>query len=172
MNYLSPHFTLDELTRSDTAVRLGIDNTPDADVLQAIQVLADGAERVRHVLGCPMHPSSGFRCEALEKVVARKDFISWCGRHGKDVGDEAWGEYFPRKAHPKGLALDFVAPGYGDPSKVVAAIADERDYIGFEQCIAEGTWVHISFPMSGRGKGEVMTAKFKDGVPSYTRGLV
>jgi len=172
MTQLTAHFSLDELTFSDTAVRLGIDNSLPSDLFPNIQMLADGAERVRSVLGCPVRPNSGYRCEALEKIIARKDFIGWCARHGKPVGDASWSEYFPRKAHPKALSLDFTAREFGTPAQIVAALAEEKDFINFQQCIAEGSWVHISFPESGKGKGEVLTARFdSNGVASYTKGL-
>ena len=168
---LTSHFSLEELCFSDTAIRNGIENVPtDPTVLANLQVLAEGAERVRDVLGCAMHVSSGHRCESLEKIICRKDFIGWCARHGKQVGDAAWSEYFARKAHPKGLALDFTAAKYGSPAKIVAALAEEADYINFDQCIEEGAWVHVAFPAKGKGRLEVMEAKFSsDGVASYRR---
>lgn len=171
MTQLTSHFSLDELTHSETAVRNGIDNVPhDPDVLANLQLLADGAERVRSVLGCAVLPSSGYRCEALEKVVCRKDFVAWCGRHGHEVGDASWAIYFKRKAHPKGLALDFIAPRFGTPAQIVAALAAEADYVDFEQLIVEGTWVHVAFAEEGRKpRREVLRATFKGGTPTYTK---
>jgi hypothetical protein len=75
---LSPHFTLEELTRSDTAVRLGIDNAAPQDVLPHLLVLAQGLEDVRLLLGNAVHVLSGYRCEDLERVLCAKDFAAWC----------------------------------------------------------------------------------------------
>lgn len=170
---LSAHFSIEELTHSDTAVRNGIDNTPTEEIYQNLLILAAGLERTREVLGFPMHASSGYRCEALEKIIARKDFLGWCARRGIPASDPtSWPTYFARKAHPKGLALDFIAPQFGTPEEVVEVIAAEADYIGFDSVIFEGSWVHIAFPASGKGKGEVLTAKFDaNGVSSYTKGI-
>lgn len=63
-------FTPDELTRSETAHRLGIDNRPDGVVMKNLQ------ELVRHVLdparemwGRPIRVTSGYRCTALNAAV-------------------------------------------------------------------------------------------------------
>ena len=170
---LVAHFSRAEFEFSETAIRNGIDNTVPDDLFPNLLVLAQGAERVREVLGVPMRVTSGYRCEALERIIAHKDFLGWCARHGRRSSDAtAWAEYFARKAHPKALALDFLAPKCGTPAEFVEVVAAESDYIGFQQCIHEGTWVHVAFPATGKGKGEVLSAKFdSNGVASYTKGI-
>ena len=44
---MTPHFNVYELTFSNTAVRLGIDNTPDKEALENLEILAEGLEKVR-----------------------------------------------------------------------------------------------------------------------------
>jgi zinc D-Ala-D-Ala carboxypeptidase len=156
MGYLSQHFTLEELTHSDLVQRRAllhlsdpaiplIDNTPPADVVEKLKTLAGGLERVRTVLGQqPMHIDSGYRCKALNLAV-----------HGSSVS-----------AHMEGDAADFTCPAFGPPLAVVRAI--EASGIEFDQCIMEGTWVHISFARAMRR--EVLTAHFSDGKATYTRG--
>ena len=51
MTYLSTNFTLDELTLSQTASRMGIDNDPPLDVYDNLKILAYGMEEVRKELG-------------------------------------------------------------------------------------------------------------------------
>jgi hypothetical protein len=82
---LTDHFTLEELTDSDTAVRLGIDNTPPPAIRPHLEVLAQGLEEVRRILGQPIIVRSGYRCEALEKVLCAKDYAAWCERHGRPL---------------------------------------------------------------------------------------
>ena len=167
MTALTDHFTLDELTRSDTAVRLGIDNSAPDRLWMHLFVLAVGLEKVRVLLGeRSMRISSGYRCEELERVLCAKDFAAWCGRHGKHQGAQAWDEYFARKAHPKAYAADFTCPSFGDPLAIVKAI--EASDIEFDQCIQEGSWVHVSFAPTARR--EVLTATFSGGTASYTKG--
>lgn len=167
MTRLTDHFTLEELTHSETAVRLGIDNTPPREVLARLRALARGLERIRRVLRQPMHVNSGYRCEALERVLCGKDFAAWCARHGKDPAG-AWPEYFARKGHPKGYCADFISPRFGKPARIVRKLRDSG--IAFDQLIEEGTWVHVSF--DPRLRGELLTARFAaDGTPTYTSGV-
>ena len=57
---LTEHFTLEELTASEIAVRNGLDNTPDPLVLANLHSLAKGLEHVREVLAKPIIINSGF----------------------------------------------------------------------------------------------------------------
>lgn len=64
------HFTISELTRSVTAQRLGIENTPTADVVANMQRLIDVVlDPARRRLGKPIFVNSGYRCPVLNKAV-------------------------------------------------------------------------------------------------------
>ena len=143
---LSTHFTLEELTFSDTAVRLGIDNNvTDGKVLGNLHVLAAGLEQIRAVLNAPLHINSGYRCLLLNGAV--KGSIN--------------------SAHMQGWAADFTCRLFGTPLEIVKEVVKER--IKFDQCITEGAWVHVSF--DPRMRNAVLTAHFdKYGNPTYTSG--
>lgn len=167
---MAANFSIKELCDSDTAQRLGIDNqSPPAGVLQNMYFALQGMERVRFLLGNkPIHVTSGYRCEALEKVLTAKDYAAWCGRRGLVQDAQSWAAYFAGKAHPRGYAVDFKCPEFGSPLEIVRALA--KSDMKFDQCIEEGTWVHISFDPKGRQ--QVMSANFgADGTPSYTMGV-
>ena len=67
---LSTHFTLTELTRSATAQRLGMDNTPDAQTLNNLRALATNVlEPLRQLYGSPIRVTSGYRSPDLNAVV-------------------------------------------------------------------------------------------------------
>lgn len=143
---LTEHFSLDELTASSTATRLGIDNTPNLETVARLTTLALGLERVRALLGHPMHIDSGYRCPALNAAVG-----------GSKVS-----------AHMEGWAADFVCPDYGAPLGIARAIAASD--IQFDQCIQEGTWVHISFAPAMRR--QALTATFaQGGGVTYSQGV-
>ena len=169
---LSDHFSLLDAVNSSTAERLGIDNTPSQTVIENAKVAATSMEEVRALLGnLGIHVNSWVRIEELEKVLAHKDFIGWCAKHGKPLpNDAAWAEYFSKKAHPKGYAVDFTCPGYGTPLEIVQAIAASN--IKFDQLIAEGGsngaggWCHCSFEPQMRG--QILTATFKNGAAVYS----
>jgi hypothetical protein len=142
---LTPHFSLEELTFSSTAVRLGIDNTPSPEVVANLTALCLELEIVRSLLGFPMHIDSGYRCPALNSVV----------------------NGVPNSAHLSGWAADFICPVFGTPLDIVRAIAASN--IQFDQLIQEGTWVHISTAPTLRQ--EVLTAHFVNGKASYQQGI-
>src|SRR5258708_4758851 len=145
MTQLTPHFTLEGLCESSTALRLGIDNTPDDSLIGNAYRLAEGLEEVQNVLGFPLHHDSGYRSHELNAAV-----------HGS-----------PGSQHTKFEAEDFTCPQFGTPLEIVKLISGST--IQFDQCICEGTWVHISFTENPRR--EVLTAQFSAGKVTYTKGI-
>lgn len=134
---LSQHFSLQELIRSETAIRHGIDNMPEGTVLENLRVLAQGLERVRDVLGAPVRISSGYRCPEINTIV-----------NGSR-----------NSAHMRGLAADIECPAWGSPEQVFKQLATARDVIKFDQLILEwppNGWVHVGFADYGAPRGELL----------------
>lgn len=64
------HFTINELTRSATARRFGIDNTPPQWAISNLSRLIDTVlDPARELLDAPIYVNSGYRCEKLNKAV-------------------------------------------------------------------------------------------------------
>lgn len=123
--YLSPHFTLDELTFSQTASREGLDNTPDSRVIANLKRLSQTLEQVRSLAGCPVLISSGYRCPALNRRVGGA----------------------PDSAHTHGLAADLTATRFGP--KALAKLLVDSDLV-FDQLILEyDRWVHLAVAEQG-----------------------
>lgn len=171
---LTEHFSLGELCESDTATRLGIDNTPPADVINNLRRLAEDVleplrASLREAAGKPVaiFINSGYRCEALERVLCRKDFTAWCVRHSVMADEAGWATYFKRKGHPQGNCADLRAPAFGTPLEIARHVASRPHLMdNIDQIIMEGTWVHIA--TADEPRHQVMTATFdKAGVPSY-----
>lgn len=122
MTQLSPHFTLEEMCFSDTAIRLGIDNDAPLDVVYNLKRTANGLERVRQLLNNnAIKITSGYRCKRLNEAV-----------HGS-IGSQ----------HMTGQAVDFTST-YGTPAQIVKIIA--KFGVDFDQVICEfNSWTHISF---------------------------
>lgn len=147
MTQLSEHFTLEEMTRSDSAIRMCIDQTPSPEVLENLKATAQHMELVRMVLGVPIHVNSAYRSNALNKAIGGAS----------------------NSAHLTGFAVDFTAPAYGTPQAIAKRLS-ESGSINFDQCIYEGTWVHISFAPEMRR--QVLTAHFAPGRPAiYSIGV-
>ena len=122
---LTPHFTLDELTASETAERNGWDNTPTDAELENLKRLADMLEQVKVVLGGkPIMINSAFRSKKVNDAVGSKD----------------------TSQHRIGCAADIRVPGM-TPDQVVKAVIASG--IGYDQVIREfDRWTHISIPNS------------------------
>ncbi len=66
---LSPHFTLQELTHSNTGKARGIANVPNGAELRRLYALADGLEKIRAAMGAPLQINSAFRNRATNSAV-------------------------------------------------------------------------------------------------------
>lgn len=67
---LSPNFTLAEFTRSATATRKNIDNTPSPAVIENLKALCTNVlEPLRAKVGKPVRVTSGYRSSKLNKLV-------------------------------------------------------------------------------------------------------
>ena len=121
---ISPHFTLEEFTLSQTAARMGLDNTPTGQELDNVHSIAATLERVRTMLASkPILISSGYRAPAVNQA---------CG------GAE-------NSAHMYGLAADFTCPGYGTPLEICKRLEPCLAELKIDQLIHEyGDWVHLA----------------------------
>ena len=64
------HFSIAELTRSNTASARGIDNTPSPEIVENLTALVENVlDPLREAWGKPIHVNSGYRCPALNKAV-------------------------------------------------------------------------------------------------------
>ena len=125
---LTRNFSLEQLIYSDTALRVGIDNTPDPEIVKNLRRLAKGLEQVQALTERPLEIASAYRCPELNRCVG-----------GAKTSQ-----------HAQGRAADFTCAGFGPPVDIVRAIRDSD--IEFDQCILEyARWVHISFSKTPRG---------------------
>jgi uncharacterized protein YcbK (DUF882 family) len=126
---LSEHFTLEELTNSETAARNNWDNTPNATELSNLVRLAAFLEEVKTVLGGkPVMINSAFRSKLVNDGVGSKD----------------------SSQHRVGCAADIRVPSM-TPDEVVKAVMAAG--IGYDQIIREfDRWTHISIPNNPEDK--------------------
>lgn len=125
MTALTPHFTLSEMTDSQTAARKGINNVPAMGTPERanLERTAQTMEEVRTILGDkPILISSGYRSPAVNKAVGGSK----------------------NSAHMSGLAVDFSCPGFGTPLQICKALEPHMRKLGIDQLIHEyNTWVHL-----------------------------
>ena len=119
---LSPNFTLEELTQSETAARLGLDNTPDEKVKANLVRLAKFLEEVRAILKRPIMVNSAYRSPKVNQAIGSKSTSQHC----------------------IGCAADIRVPGL-TPDNIVKEII--KTNLEYDQLIREfDSWVHISIP--------------------------
>ncbi|MHA6193902.1 D-Ala-D-Ala carboxypeptidase family metallohydrolase [Pseudomonas wadenswilerensis] len=117
--FLTPHFTLAEMTASQIANREGLDNNPDSKTIANLIELCKTLEQVRSLVDQPLLVSSGYRSEALNRRV------------GGSVSS----------AHVLGLAADIIAVSL-TPRQLAQRIQDSS--LAFDQLILEfDGWVHL-----------------------------
>lgn len=64
------HFTIEELERSSTAARMGIDNKAPAEARECMTALIDNVlDPLREAWGEPLLVNSGYRCPRLNAAV-------------------------------------------------------------------------------------------------------
>ncbi len=126
---LSENFSLQELLKSSTALRKGIDNKPaDSSIITNLQVLCEKVlQPVRTHFAKPVVINSGYRCPKLNKAVGSSS----------------------KSQHTKGQAADIEIPGVSN--KELAEYIE--DNLPFDQLILEfyngvdpsSGWVHVSY---------------------------
>lgn len=123
---LTPHFSLQELTHSDVAVRRGLDNAPNPGEVANLRRLCETVlEPTRWLLGVPLRVNSGFRAPAVNAAVGGKQ----------------------NSAHLHGRACDFVPIGM-DLGEAFLMI--RQSSIPYDQVILEfNTWIHLAVSKAG-----------------------
>lgn len=140
MTIISKHISYNEATRSDTAKRLGIDNTPNADQLLRMQDLATRIfEPIREHFGKPIYIASFFRSSALNKAVGGAT----------------------KSQHMLGEAMDIDASTFGEVTN--KEIFDYiKDNLEFDQLIwefgneEEPDWIHVSYTTSKDNRKQII----------------
>lgn len=144
------YFTLKELTASDTARRMGIDNTPTPEVAAKLTKLVEAVlDPLRERYGYPIMVSSGYRCPRLNKAVG-----------GAETSQ-----------HVSGEAVDLYVSSARDRAQLFAMI---YYLLPYDQLIWEkGTdeapeWVHVSY-REGKNRGQCLRYDGKSYQPFVPR---
>ena len=125
---LSKSFTLNELIKSQEAIRLGIENIPNKEHIENLKILCEKIlQPLRDYYGLPVSISSGYRSVALCEAI----------------GSSA------KSQHTKGQAADFEI--FNVANKEVADFIVQN--LEYDQCILEfwnenepnSGWVHCSY---------------------------
>jgi hypothetical protein len=148
---LSKNLFLSEVIKSNTAIRLDIDNTPNAEHLENLKAIANNIfQPLRDYFDEPIGVSSGYRSPDLNKAIG-----------GSKTSQ-----------HSKGEALDLDADIFGGiaNSEIFEYIKDNLD---FDQLISEypneagePKWVHVSYK-KGNNRKQILKAVKENGKTKY-----
>ena len=153
---LSEHFNLKEFTKSETAIRKRIDNTPGPEHAQNLKNVCEKIlEPVRKRFGKPVRINSGYRGPALNAAVGGSS----------------------KSQHCNGEAVDFEIDGLANP-ELAKWVSQNCE---FDQVILEfydakegpnSGWVHASYNSKGTNRKQLLTAVTVNGKTVYKPGLV
>lgn len=148
---LSANFSLHELTKSDTAIRHGIDNTPSMQVIENLQDLVDNVlQPLREKFGAVI-VTSGYRSPAVNTKIG-----------GSTTSD-----------HCHGYAADFEVLGM-DNRELALYIRNNLKYkqliLEFYSGLPDSGWVHCSFQKDAN-KCQTLTARKVNGRTQYLNGI-
>lgn len=148
---LSRNFSLAEMTKSQTADRMGIINEPSDEHIESLKKVAENIlQPVRDFFDIPFAPSSGYRSAELCMAIGSSE----------------------KSQHARGQAADFEVPTISNYDLACWI----RDNLDFDQLILEcyksgdpnSGWVHCSYASPEVNRKEVLTYQKGSG---YSHGL-
>ena len=153
---LTKNFTLYELVKSNTSLRLGIDNTPTKEGIINLRLLAAFLQSIRERLG-PLRITSGYRSPQLSKAIGSSSNSQHCRYEAVDL------QYFKR--------------GKMDNIKIYETLVDLD--LDFDQCILEfgnateyidptyPDWVHLSWKVTDNRRQTLVAYKDENNKTKY-----
>ena len=147
---ISEHISYKEGVRSNTATRLGIDNTPNNEQLDCMEKIAEEVfEPLRAYVGGPIKINSFFRCPELNKAIGGSSKSQHCKGQAMDIDDTL---------------------GRMTNAEMYHWI---KDYLDFDQMIWEfgdddnPDWVHVSYVSPEENRNRCLKAYREDGKTKY-----
>ena len=151
---LTQNFTLAEMTKSETALRHGMDNSPNQEQISNLQALAVNVlQPIRDHYKRGVKVNSGFRHPDVNARVG-----------GSRTSD-----------HTRGMAADIEIPGVAN-AELAGWIQQNLDYTQlilefYTPGVPDSGWVHVSYDPANLKK-QVLTAMRENGKTVYKPGLI
>ena len=147
---ISKHISYKEGVYSTTATRKGIDNTPNNEQLENMELIADNVfEPLRTYVGGPIKINSFFRCPELNTAIGGSSKSQHCKGQAIDIDDT-----FGRMTNAE--MYHWI-----------------KEYLEFDQMIWEfgdddnPNWVHISYVSPDENRNRCLKAYRKNGKTKY-----
>jgi hypothetical protein len=150
---LTNNFSLKELTTSETAIRKGLDNTPDEAAITNLKTLAENIlQPVREHYKKVVRVNSGYRAPEVNASVGGSKTSDHCKGQAADIEID-------------GVANGDLAKHIVDNYKFTQVILEF-----YTKGIPDSGWVHVSYDANNL-KCQVLTAVKQDGKTVYLPGL-
>ena len=145
----TPHFKLSEFVSSATAEKQGIENNPSPEAVENLRLLSiHTLEPLREALGLPIVITSGYRCKALNDLIAH---------------------HSQRSQHMQGRAADFYVisrrnggNGRNASHRELLVLAFRTiltdPSVDFDQLILYPGFIHVSFVSHNDNRHKIMSA--------------
>ncbi len=147
---ISKHISEKEATKSVTALRLGIDNTPNGDSISNMKLLAEKIfEPLREWVNGPIKVNSFYRSVALNEAIGGSSKSQHCQGRAIDLDD---------------------IYGYKTNKEMFDWI---KNNLSFDQLIYEfgsetnPDWVHVSYVSEDKNRNRILKAVRDDGKTKY-----
>jgi hypothetical protein len=147
---ISKHISEKEATKSVTALRLGIDNTPNGDSISNMKLLAEKIfEPLREWVGGAIKINSFYRSIALNEAIGGSSKSQHCQGRAMDI-DDIYGHKTNKEM------FDWI-----------------RDNLSYDQMIYEfgneenPDWVHVSYVSEDKNRNRILKAVRDDGKTKY-----
>lgn len=156
----TPHFKLSEFVSSETAEKQGIENNPSPEAVENLRLLSvHTLEPLREALGLPIVITSGYRCKALNDIIAH---------------------HSQRSQHMEGRAADFYVisrrnggNGRNASHRELLVLAFRtiltNPTVDFDQLILYPGFIHVSFVSHNDNRHKIMSANGQGTYRALTR---
>jgi len=147
---ISKHISEKEAVKSITALRLGLNNTPDGDTLNNMKLLAEKVfEPLREWVGGPIKINSFYRSTALNSAIGGSSRSQHCQGRAFDL-DDIYGHKTNKEM------FDWI-----------------KENLSFDQMIWEfgseenPDWVHVSYVDEDKNRNRILKAVRDNGKTKY-----
>ena len=150
MENISKHISYKEATRSNTALRRGIDNIPDVEELENMKLIAEKIfEPLRKWVGGPIKINSFYRSPELNVAIGGSKKSQHCHGQAIDIDDT----YGHRKNHSMFQHVRYNM----DYDQMIWEFGDDKN----------PAWVHISYVSEEKNRHRCLKAYKEDGKTKY-----
>ena len=150
MENISKHISYKEATRSNTAIRRGIDNIPDVEELENMKIIAEKVfEPLRKWVGGPIKINSFYRSPELNVAIGGSKKSQHCHGQAIDIDDTYGHRSNASMFHHLRYSLDY--------DQIIWEFGDDKN----------PAWVHVSYVSEEKNRHRCLQAYKENGKTKY-----